>query len=313
MKNIYWKLQSINQTEDLTFEDEEYKIYREHYKKDYSTRELMSESETLEHYRKNAYKNPLFSKIFSLTLAFVENEEIRIIYYTGTEKDLIQTFLNTLKNEYFAEHTITHFDAEYVLPYLGTRIEKNRIRTTLPNGLQFMGLKPWNLTGFCLRSYHSGAGAYKNTLKEIAWNQGLDYSFIDFADEFTEYESGNLEGLKISAKNEIKTLVNVHRNMMGENPIEFVNFEEEFVESVEEIKPTDWLKELYAANQFTNEIREGLKKQIFGKKKPTKKELEQLFTIIRGVYVRTNFEIKDQDSKTTIQKKEKEIKTLLGI
>jgi hypothetical protein len=49
------------------------------------------------------------------------------------------------------------------------------------------------------------------------------------------------------------------------------------------------------------------------KKKPTKKEKEQLFTILRGVYVRNNFEANDLDSKKVIEQKENEIKALLKL
>jgi hypothetical protein len=64
---------------------------------------------------------------------------------------------------------------------------------------------------------------------------------------------------------------------------------------------------------MTEEVKQGLKQQIFGGKKPLKKELEHLFTIIRGVYVRTDFISGQQDSKKTIELKEQEIKQLLGL
>ena len=48
-------------------------------------------------------------------------------------------------------------------------------------------------------------------------------------------------------------------------------------------------------------------------KKPTKKEKEHLFTILRGVYVRCDFVNKGMDSKSTVEKKEQEIKALLGL
>ena len=87
---------------------------------------------------------------------------------------------------------------------------------------------------------------------------------------------------------------------------------EETVENVEVQAPKDWLKELHYSG-MTLDVRDGLKQQIFSGKKPTKKEKEHLFTIIRGVYLRTNFEANDQDAKKTIEQKEKQIKELLEL
>lgn len=310
MNNIYWKLQSVNQTDELEIESKEYNLYREHYKKDYTTRELMSMQETVEHYRINAFKNPLFSRIFSLTVAIVEDNVVKIIYYTGNEKDLIQTFVNTLKKDRFKDFTVTHFGAEYVLPYLGTRMDKNGIKTTIPSGLQYKGLRPWNLQGFCVRDYYSGAGNYKNNLKELAWIYGLDSNFIEPVDEFTYYKSGQLQELKESAIDEIYTLVNVHRSMVGESIVEEFTCNEFLVENVEEVKPVNFLSLLWENQAMTLEIRAGLEKQL-KKKKLTKRDREIVREIILGVYIQNDFINGQQDSKATIEKKTKEVDNFL--
>ena len=83
------------------------------------------------------------------------------------------------------------------------------------------------------------------------------------------------------------------------------------LENVKEVE-VPLLERLYNNNQITLDIKnevEGLVK----KKKPSKKEKEQLFTILRGVYVRNNFEANDLDSKKVIEQKENEIKALLKL
>lgn len=310
MNNIYWKLQSVNQTDELEIDSKEYNLYREHFKKDYETRELMSMRETVEHYRLNAWKNPLFSRIFSLSVAIVEDNIVKIIYYMGTEKDLIQTFLNTLKKDRFKDYTVTHFGAEYILPYLGTRIDKNGIRTTIPVGLNYKGLRPWNLQGFCVRDYYSGAGNYKNNLKEIAWIYGLETNFIESVDEFTYYKSGKLEDLKNSAVDEIYTLVNVHRLIVGESVVEDFTCNELHVEAVEEVKPVNFLALLWESQAMTLEVRAGLEKQL-NKKKLTKRDREIVREIILGVYLENDFINSRQDTKATIEKKTKEVDKFL--
>lgn len=311
MNNVYWKLQSVNQSDVLNPFDKEFELYQEKFKKNFETRELMSTDETVEHYKNNAWKYPMYSKIFSLTLAFVENNTIRIKYITGAEKDIIQTFLNTLKNEHFKEHQITHFGAEYILPYLGTRMDLNGFRTSIPIGLVYKGLKPWNLKGLCLRDYYTGAGNYKYSIKELAWIYKLETNYIDSVDEQTYYQLGKLEDLKTSAVDEIFTLVNIHRLMGGENTLEDLSVSEEVVVAVEEVKPANFLKLLYDSQAMTLEIREGLTVKLT-KKKLTKKDREIVREIILGVYVNSDFINQNQDTKAVIEKKVKEVDEFLN-
>jgi hypothetical protein len=309
--NLYWKLQSINNTDMIEVGSDEFNIYREKFKKNFETRELMSEEETLIHYNYNAYKNPLFSKIYSLTIAFVDKGILRVKYITGEEKDLLQTFLNELKSDFFKEFQLVHSDAEYMLPYLGTRLDIHGFRTSLPKDLHYKGLKSWNLTGFSVRDYYQGAGAYKHSLKEIAWVYGLKTNYIELADEFNYYRKGNVDILKDSAVDEIKTVANIHRVLIGEDIVEELSLSEQKVEAVEEVKPTNFLALLFESQAMTLEVRNGLEKQL-KKKKLTKREREVVREIILGVYLQNDFINSQQDSKATIEKKTKEVDEFLA-
>ena len=309
--NLYWKLQSINNTDMIEVGSDEFNIYREKFKKNFETLELMSEEETLIHYNYNAYKNPLFSKIYSLTVAFVDKGILRVKYITGEEKDLLQTFLNELKSDFFKEFQLVHSDAEYMLPYLGTRLDIHGFRTSIPKDLIFKGLKSWNLTGFSVRDHYQGAGAYKHSLKEIAWVYGLKTNYIELADEFNHYRKGGFDILKDSAVDEIKTVANIHRILIGEEIVEEVSVVEQKVESVEEVKPTNFLALLYESQAMTLEVRAGLEKQL-KKKKLTKRDREIVREVILGVYLSSDFINNNQDSKATIEKKTKEVDEFLN-
>lgn len=302
MKNLFWKLQSINASEKLEPESKEFKLYQKKFKKDFSTRELMSEAETIESYNFNAWKNAHYSKIYSLTLAYVVDNGIRVMYITGEEKDLIQTFLNHTNSEYFKEYQITHFDSGILLPYLGVRRAKNNIKTRLHDDLIYQNKRPWNLTGCSVRDYHQGAGDYKYNLEELADIYGIDCNFIESVDEFTFYKAEKFEELKNSAVDEIVTLVNVYRSMLEDTILELVNVQEQFVEKVEEVKSLNVLVELYETKRFSAEVQEKLKKLI---KKPLKKEKTHLKQIVTAHYleridVMDNQE--DKDSKTELNK-----------
>ena len=179
-------------------------------------------------------------------------------------------------------------------------------------GIKYKNCRPWDVKAVDLQQFYDGAGNYKSSLKDIAEDLGLDCEdIIEVEDEFTYYYSGDFDTLKKSAIKKAEVMCQSHRILLDLPKLD-IQFVEEVVKDVVEEKPKDWLKELYYVNQMTEEIKEGLKQQIFGgKKKPTKKELEHLFTIIRGVYVMTDFESGKNDSKKTIEFKEQEIKELL--
>jgi hypothetical protein len=309
-KHLYWKLQSINNTDMIEVGSEEFNIYREKFKKNFETRELMSEEETLIHYNYNAWRNPLFSKIYSLTIAFVYEGVLRVKYLTGQEEDLLQTFLNEVKGDFFKDYQLVHSDAEYMLPYIGTRLDIHGFRTSLHKDLQYKNLRPWNLTGVSVRDYYQGAGAYKHSLKEIAWVYGLKTSYIEPSEEFSLYKKGLFDNLKDSAVNEISVLTNVHRLMIGEDKVDNVEVSEEKVEKVEEVKPQNFLALLYQTQAMTLEIRQGLEKQL-KKKRLTKRDKEVIREILLGVYIQNDFINGQQDTKATIDKKTQEVDEFL--
>lgn len=308
-KYIYFSFQSSQNFEPTS---QELLSFQRKYKKDFEKRELYEGEELQEQYRLRGWKSPRYSSIVSIILAFEVNGELKVRFITGSEIDLFTELNNVLRKS--QEYILVDFDSQIVLPYLGIRMARNGFINPVHHGLKFRNSRPWDLKALDIQQFYDGAGNYKSSIKDIADDLGLDSDLIiEVEDEFTYYNTGDFEALKKSAIQKVEVMSQAHRILTELPPLQTA-LVEETVKDVEEEKPTDWLKELYNANQFTNEIREGLRKQIFGgKKKPTKKELEHLFTIIRGVYLRTNFIANDQDSKKVIEQKELEIKTLLGL
>lgn len=311
MKYLYWAIQSsqiINPTE------KQLELFQTKHKEDYE-QDIVYEGESLlNKFRLNSWRNPLWSTITAITIAFENGGEMRVKHIVGEEKDLLQTFVNLIKSS-FQDYTLVNFDSEVILPFLGVRLHKNGFIKNIHPNLKYQGgIRSWNFSGIDVKAYYKGGGKYSFSLKEIAYILNIDSEgIINHRDEFNYVNSGNEDALKISAIKQVEVIAEIWRKLNKLPKLQTVLVEEQVKDVVEE-KPKDWLKELYNANQFTNEIREGLKQQIFGgKKKPLKKELEQLFTIIRGVYIRSNFMTNDQDSKKVIEQKELEIKTLLGI
>ncbi len=306
-KFIYFSLQS-SQTFEPT--SKELLSFQRKYKKNFKTRELYEGQELLDEYRLVGWKHPRYSNIISMIVAFEVENNLRVRYITGDEKDILKEFNNILKKS--QDYTVVTFDSQIILPFLGIRMARNGMLSNTHIGIKYRNMRPWDIKSVDLQQYYDGAGNYKSSLKDIAEDLDLDCSnILEVEDEFTFYNRGDVDTLKKSAIQKVEVMCNSHRMMLNLPKLETILVEER-VENVEEEKPTDWLKELYYANQLTEEIKVGLKEQVFGGKKPLKKDLENLFKIIRGVYVRTDFENKDQDSKNVIEQKEQEIKKLLN-
>lgn len=308
-KHLYFSFQSSQNFEPTS---KDLLSFQRKYKKDFKTRELYEGEELLNEYRRRGWKHPRYSYIISIIVAFEVEDKLRIKYMTGKEADILMEFNNILRKS--QDYQIVSFDNQITLPFLGIRMARNKMLSSNHTGIKYKNTKPWDVKAVDLQQYYDGSGNYKSSLKDIAEDLYLECeSIIEIEDEFTFYNNEDFETLKKSAIQKVEVMSKAHRILLDLPELE-TQLVEETVKDVVEEKPKDWLKELYYANQMTPEITEGLKQQIFGgkTKKPTKKELEHLFTIIRGVYVKTDFESNNQDSKTTIEKKEQEIKQLLG-
>lgn len=304
---LYWKLQTkADESANFNLFREKYgRIYNDYgllegYKKDEELRDIFD---------KIAYKNPLFSKIYSLTIAYTINNSIRVKYLIGEEKDLIQSFLNVINNPFFNSHTVVSYDAGVLLPYFGIRAEKNGVSVNSEQ-LKYKGLKSWNIKSLSLRDYFKGAGDYNFTLQELADVYGLDCNYIDYYYENDFLISGQYGALMESAKNEVVLMINCHRKSNGEDPIFDVEFKDERVDEVKPEGEFDPLKELVINKEFTPQIKKAIQDACKGKRL-TKQDKENLKEIILGGWLRTDFINKDQDSKARIQEKTAEVEQFM--
>ena len=310
MKQIFWKIQTIPQTEELEINSKEFNLYKEKYREH---NKLETDEEVLNDYYKSGSKNPLWGKIYSLSVGFVDEATnvARIKVFKGEEKDIIQNFLNTC-NEHFKASKIIGYNLSFLLPFLRSRMLKNGLKIQgLHSGLIDLNCKPWTLQGICLQDGFKGIGWWSNSLEELAYLLNLETNFIDGKDVYLNFLAGKHKELDESIIDETFTLINCHKIINGEEPCTELNSTVVILEDVKEVELT-LLQKLYNNNQITLDIKNEVEKLVKSKK-PTKKEKEHLFTILRGVYVRCDFVNKDQDGKKVIEQKEKEIKALLGL
>ena len=292
MENIlFWKIQVARSEEELVDPDK-MELFKE--------RLRLSGSEVKDvqqEWEETANKNPLFGRIVSLTLTFVKDNVIRIKYFTGDEEDLLKTFINTVKSPYFNDYTLACFDSQFLLPFLGIRLDINNIKEELPNGLKYRGLRPWDLSGIDVRDFYQGAGAYRPSLRELCYIYKESGDFYDWRDEDTIFynQKGATTLLEKSSVTEMTSLVNVYRKMLHLEPLSEVEVSEDSVADVVIKEPETLLHELYETKRFDRDFQERLKKQLL-KRKITKRDTPTIISLVKAVY-REKIETIDRERK----------------
>lgn len=272
MKQIFWKIQTIPQTEELEINSKEFNLYKEKYREH---NKLETDEEVLNDYYKSGSKNPLWGKIYSLSVGFVDEATnvARIKVFKGEEKDIIQNFLNTC-NEHFKASKIIGYNLSFLLPFLRSRMLKNGLKIQgLHSGLIDLNCKPWTLQGICLQDGFKGIGWWSNSLEELAYLLNLETNFIDGKDVYLNFLAGKHKELDESIIDETFTLINCHKIINGEEPCSELNSTVVILENIKEVEQPI-LVQLFETKQFSKEVKDYLiNLKIVKKDKDTVKKL----------------------------------------
>ena len=279
MKQIFWKIQTIPQTEELEINSKEFNLYKEKYREH---NKLETDEEVLNDYYKSGSKNPLWGKIYSLSVGFVDEATnvARIKVFKGEEKDIIQNFLNTC-NEHFKASKIIGYNLSFLLPFLRSRMLKNGLKIQgLHSGLIDLNCKPWTLQGICLQDGFKGIGWWSNSLEELAYLLNLETNFIDGKDVYLNFLAGKHKELDESIIDETFTLINCHKIINGEEPCTELNSTVVILENIKEVE-LSLLKKLDSSKAvYSSELIEI--KRILSTPKLSKKDKEIVFDLIKA-------------------------------
>ena len=271
--NLYFKLTTIPQTENV--QGKELELYFKKYQESNNLEDL---NQATEDYYKNSGKNPLFGKIYSLTVGYLNGNEARITVLKGDEKKIIQEFINLCNNEHFKNHKVTGWNFSFLLPFLRIRAKKNKIHQKLHKDCEDLYKKSWTITGLDLFDAWKGLGWFQSSLEEVAeLTFEIKTDFIDGKDVYSYYKNGKFEELDNSSADEIMALINVHRGINGEEYITEKAVTVSVIEDVKVIKQP-LFERMFATKKIeTEEILKLLKN-----KKPTKKEKEIIFDLVKA-------------------------------
>lgn len=272
-QNLYFKL--------TTIPDYSEKVVELYYKKYKESNSLETLEEAEKDFYKNAGKNPLFGKIYSITVGYVNENEIRITVLKGEEKGILTEFLNLCNSDHFKHHQICGWNFSFLLPFLRVRSAKNNVTANFHPDLIDLGRKPWTITGLCLYDFWKGVGWFNSSLEEVAeLTFGINTNFVDGEDVFKHSRESNFERLDESSIEEVKTLINVHRGIKIEDQIDLFIYSVRILGEVKEEQVS-----LIERLNLSKTVSQKEKEEIFNilkKNKISKKEKEIVFDLIKA-------------------------------
>lgn len=309
-KLLFLDIETVRRNKELELNSKEYDLYAWKLR-DKETSKLPPSNEVLEHYKLNGALDPTFNKIVCITIGFIKGTTLYLKSLTGDQKTIIEEFYGILNSTGFIPcgHNIIQFD----MPTIRLKAFESGVNLELlSDKYSDSQQKPWilaeNLTD--TMDITKGTYYYNLSLDSMCFLAGIetpkdDISGVDVSRVY--WEEAGLQRISEYCKKDVKAVAELFCALQGKK-----DFITDVVDKTDNTPIIEYsiLEQLHY-NGMTEEVRQGLKQQIFGKKKPTKDEKEKLFEIIRGVWIKTDFENSNQDSKKIIEEKEKQIKELL--
>ena len=275
---------------------------------------ITKDSEVKFRYTERAPIYKEFGKIVAIAYGRVVEDKIRIKrLHSDDEKQLLADFMNDVSTfvnggmKFLGGFSVLQFD----IPFIEFRCRVNGVG--LHPFFDTAGLKPWDIKHVVdVQDLLRGSSSTSISLQGASAVFGLESPKTMLAGEdvnnlYWSDDKDRLDKISLYASKDTLTACNLLCKLLNE-PIKGL----ELVAEKEVVEELSLLQRLYNNNQITLDIKNEVE-ELVKKKKPSKKEKEQLFTILRGVYIRADFENNNQDSKKVIEQKENEIKAILKL
>lgn len=340
-KMLFWDIETVRGQEKLEIGSEEYNLYRQK-TRDRDTDDFLKDHLLLEEYERKGALNPTLNKIVCISMAVVSKGRIIVKSFSGTQKEIVEKFLGVLQNGYMpCGWNIVGFD----FPVLRQKAFKEGLLHLLPERFNDAGKKEWAFTEVKyetnvvdLMLFMKGTYFYSQSLAEACYLAGIPSPKND-----------NIEGSKVSqvyysegvdriveyCERDVVSCVQLFQAMRGEAlftevvkkkdsapvepapvdapsvPIKKKGSKKTVAEEPQEDsfdKKLTVLQKIYEQNEISEPTFQELQK-LLKERGITEQDADKVFTILRGVYIRTG--MNEQDNKSVVAQKEEDIKNLL--
>lgn len=304
---IFFDCEVVRANDKLDLDSKEYELFQRK-TRNRSNDEVLSDDELQEEYQKRAALKRCYNKIVSIGVGFVKDGVVYIKSISGDEETVIKEFVEIAnKFKYCCSFNGNSFDLPIIV---GNGMKYFNIAETLRDAFNPMGKKPWDLK-MCidLMDVFKGTHYANSSLDEVCYHFDIPSpkDDIDGSQVSDIYYLEGIDRINKYVVQDVFAIINLFNKMQGKDI--FKNFTDKSDTTIEDDRSV--LQKMYDMNEFPEHLQKELKEIIDGGKKLTKKDKTNLFTILRGVLIRTDFENGDQDSKAVIADKEEDIKEFI--
>tara|TARA_R100000656_G_scaffold72850_1_gene54316 strand:+ start:615 stop:1634 length:1020 start_codon:yes stop_codon:yes gene_type:complete len=264
---------------------------------------------------------PEFGKVVCITVGRIIDGKLVIHSFNQEEEAVLLTKFNKAlrgwaeadPNLAICGVNLKFFDLRYIF----IRSIINQVEP-VKGHINLSGLKPWEVFTADITDIWKQTSPYNAPLVCMAECLGLPSpkSDIDGSQVSDVYYNEGKEGLERITKyceRDVFTTANIAMRLRFQPLLELADPKEvvKAKEETSEAEPLPFLHKLYNMNHFDDKLEAELK-EIIGKKRLTKADKENLKQILMGVYLRTDFINKDQDTKAIIEQKTEEIDNFIN-
>ena len=294
-KILFFDTECVRRNKELELDSREFQLFQKK-TRNRETDEYLTNEEVIEAYKKNAALKMGYSKIVSIGVGFVRDNEVHIKAISGEEGDIIKQFCQIASSfDYVCGANVLSFD----LPLLvNNGFRTFDVPTVLPDRFLTSGKKIWNLDKVIDVSDIFKATHYAmSSLDEICYHFGVDSpkTELDGSMVSEEYWTNGVDKINKYVKQDVFAVINVFRKMCYE-PIFEGFLDKNLGGNVEETTQQTLLQELYNTKNFSTDFQERLRKQL-KERKMLKKEIKTVEKLLLSHYL-------DKVEITSFDKKE---------
>ena len=299
---LFFTIDTTTNSKELESGSKEYELFKA---KMEASNESFDEEGLNTLYKDKAPLKLMFSRISTISIGFSKGGDFRVKTLKGSEEDILLQFAD-ISSKF---GLICGWNAlGFSLPTIVANSNKYfDVVEEFSDAFNPSGKKPWEIKSVIdVSDIVKGTYWGAPTLEEACHFYGIETNLLNGADVSKYFWNGKEEEVYENSENKLVALYKLFNYVRWDKEeINVVRANEETKVSGEDI-----LKMIANTNSFSSKIKEALAKHL-STKKLTKKDKENLFTIIRGAWVQTDFINMNQDSKKGILEKEEEIKEFI--
>ena len=299
---LFFTIDTTTNSKDIVVDSKEYELFKA---KMESSNESFDEEGLNTLYKDKAPLKLMYGRISTISIGFSKGKDFRVKTLKGSEEEILRQFADVASK--FG--LICGWNAlGFSLPTIVANSNKYfDVVEEFSDAFNPSGKKPWNLSSVIdLSEVVKGTYWGAPTLEEACHFYGIETNLLNGADISKYFWNGREDEVYENSENKLVALYKLFNYVRWDKEeINVVRANEETKISGEDI-----LRMIANTNSFTPKMKQTLYEHL-SEKKLTKKDKDNLFTIIRGAWVQTDFINMNQDSKKLILEKEEEIKEFI--